>query len=52
MGCRFDNSDNVLGVTSNDIGNLISNNIDRLSDRELCQLFRFLSCLFCKRTCC
>lgn len=49
---RFcDSSDDVLGVSSNDISNLISSNLNRLSDRELCRLFRFLSCLFCSRTC-
>lgn len=50
---RFcDNSDDdVLGVSSDDISNLISSNLNRLSDRELCRLFRLLSCFFCRRSC-
>lgn len=49
MSRFFDDSDDVLGVTSDDVNNLISSNLNRLSDRELCRLFRLLSCFFCRR---
>jgi hypothetical protein len=36
--------DDVLGIND-----LLGRNINRLSDRELCRLFRLLSCFFCRR---